>query len=262
MGKLLRPLISEIAHRPGISKYKDNLLQKFVPHTLTGTPLAGSQLQKALENELKQQRYSVALNTLKGQERDLDTSSYLPKSEADSDSFVHQDSGIMQKATRKMFYQFTRTLDKLMQKRLLTISHFSSSFLSSVVEQLRLTLQAEHRNQSQIESHLEVEINKVQASLDQQCHQPELSGVYIALAAVLGFNFLTLLCLYLLHNSIVSWFLRQQVKNGRQHSVPAEVCSLLSLILQHTSAYLSILQHAKHKLLLRFKTQKIPTLPP
>ena len=35
------------------------------------------------------------------------------------------------------------------------------------------------------------------------------------------------------------------------------------LIPQHATVQLSILQHAKHKLLLReIKTQKIPTLPP
>ena len=100
MGKLLRPLISDIAHRPGVSKYKDNLLQRFLPRALKGTQLADTQMERALESSLIQRKYSVALNTLKSQEKDLDTSSYLPQGDLASDSFVHQDSGIMQKNTR------------------------------------------------------------------------------------------------------------------------------------------------------------------
>ena len=87
--------------------------------------------------------------------------SYLPDSDPDTQIWSHGDSGKITKVTKQMFYQFAWTLDKLMKKRLLSVSHFSSTFLSAVVEELRLTLQAEHKNQSKIEFHLAVEIREV-----------------------------------------------------------------------------------------------------
>ena len=112
-----------------------------------------------------------------------------------------------------------------MQKRLLSLNHFSSSFVSTVIEQLRLTLQSEHEGQSKSSTNLAVEINKVQASLSNQRHQPELMGVYIVLAVVLGINFLILFGMQLLCNSIVNWFMSHQLKNARLHGV--EEASLL-----------------------------------
>ena len=145
----------------------------------------------------------------------MDPSSYLPSWDPESDSFVHQDLGIMQKNTRQMFYQFTRTIDKLLQKRLLSLNHFSSSFLSSVIEQLRITLQSEHQIQTETGNGLEKQINKVETILANQRHQPELMGVYVVLAVVLGVNFLIFFGMQLLRNSIVNWLMHYQLKYAR-----------------------------------------------
>ena len=114
-----------------------------------------------------------------------------------------------------MFYQFTRTIDKLLQKRLLSLNHFSSSFLSSVIEQLRLTLQTEHQVQNESTTGLETQINKVETILTTQRNQPELMGVYVVLAVVLGVNFLIFFGMQLLRNSIVNWLMRHQLKHAR-----------------------------------------------
>ena len=167
-GKLLRPLISDIAHRPGVSKYKDNLLQHFLPHALKGTPLADTQLEHALESALRQWKYSVALSTLKSQEKDLDTSNYLPEEATIFKSFKIPEHNAMHRITWQIHDQYTTSVDKLIQERLLSLNHISASFVSTVIEQLRLTLQSEHRNQSQSSSNLAVKINKVQTSLNEQ----------------------------------------------------------------------------------------------
>ena len=125
----------------------------------------------------------------------------------------------MQRSTRQVLTQFTSTIDKLMQKRLLSLNPFSSSFLGSVIEQLRLTLQQEHQTQAESSTNLEVEINKVQASLATQRHQPELMGVYVILATILGVNFLICFGMSLLWNSIVNWMMRHQLKHARLRGV-------------------------------------------
>ena len=123
MGKLLRPLIGDIANRPGVSTHKDALLQRFLPRALQGTSLANTQLEKALQSALQQQKYSVVLSTLKSQEQPLDTASYLPQ------DVPLSTLSEMQTSTRQIFGQFTRVIDRLLQKRLLSLNHFSTSFL-------------------------------------------------------------------------------------------------------------------------------------
>ena len=138
MGKLLRPLIGDISNRPGVSSHKDALLQRFLTRALQGTSLANTQMEKALTSALQQRKYEVALSTLKSQEKPLDTASYLPKDVSQSTSSQ------MQTSTKEIFAQFTKVIDRLLKKRLLSLNHFSTSFFSALLEQLRLTLQKEH----------------------------------------------------------------------------------------------------------------------
>ena len=48
MGSLIRPLIRSISNRPGNSRYKQELLRKFIHRALANTPLANSNLEKAI----------------------------------------------------------------------------------------------------------------------------------------------------------------------------------------------------------------------
>ena len=112
MGKLLRPL--------SLTLLMDLGCQNTRPRALKGTQLADTQLERALESSLRHRKHFVALNTLKSQENYLDTSSNVPQGDTSSDSFVHPDAPTMQKANRKVFYQFTRTINKLL---LLSLNH-------------------------------------------------------------------------------------------------------------------------------------------
>ena len=105
------------------------------------------------------------------------------------------------------------------------LNHFSSIFLSAVVEQTRLTLQKEHQLEAETSTDLKVEINKVQSTLASQRHQPELTGVYIMLTVALVVNFLICFGMTLLRNSIVNWMVRHQLRHAQSRGV-AEVSLL------------------------------------
>ena len=79
MGSLIRPLISLISNRPGNSRYKKELLIKLTYHVLANTPLANSNLEKAIENQLNQNKFNIAQQTLRSKEAPLSYDNYLPK---------------------------------------------------------------------------------------------------------------------------------------------------------------------------------------
>ena len=84
MGSLIRPLISSISNHPGNSRYKQELLSKFTHHVLANTPLANSNLEKAVESQLNQNQFNVALQTIRSQEAPLISDNYLPENFPDN----------------------------------------------------------------------------------------------------------------------------------------------------------------------------------
>ena len=95
------------------------------------------------------------------------------------------------------------------------MSHFSSSFFSALLEQLRLTLQEEHKVSSETLSELLNDIGKVQTTLREQRHQPELAGVYVMLTLSLVIGFIICFGMTLLRNSLVNFMIRHQLRHAR-----------------------------------------------
>ena len=178
MGQLLRPLISSIAHRPDTSPYKNQLLQKFTSRALSGTRIQNTGVERAVEHSLQQHHYAIALNALKAHEVPLNTTRYFPQGSLGADP-------------GSIFHQLNNNFDQLLQKRLLSLNHISSNFLSSIVEQSRITLQDEHKSQDKVDIGIKAQLNKIETILASQRHQPELLAVYVILAVNLGVHFLT-----------------------------------------------------------------------
>ena len=97
----------------------------------------------------------------------------------------------------------------MLQTQLVDLSHVSSKFLSSVVEQSRISLQKEHSEQKQSDLGIQAQLNKVITMLEGQCHDPELLAVYIILSINLAIHFLGCIAIQFLKTRITNWFLRQ-----------------------------------------------------
>ena len=122
---------------------------------------------------IKQRRYTVALSTLKSRELALGKKSYLPE------GFEPTLDGITLNKEFK-FSQFTHVIDQLLQKRLLSLSHTSSSFMSAIVEQQRITLHKEHKVQDKELASIVTEIDQIRHALDATAeHDPELAYIYM-----------------------------------------------------------------------------------
>ena len=78
-----------------------------------------------------------------------------------------------------MLVETAHTMDDLMKKRLLSVSHVHSTFLSALVQQLCVTLQGEHRSQSEKEADMAFQLQEIQTILSHQRHDSELTLVYI-----------------------------------------------------------------------------------
>ena len=63
---------------------------------------------------------------------------------------------------------------------------------------------------------MEFKLQDIQSALAHQRHDPELNTVYICFSIIAGLNLLSLIGMYNLRLSLVAWFLKHQIKNGRQ----------------------------------------------
>ena len=148
MGSLIRPLISSISNRAGNSRYKNELLTKLTHHVLANTPLANSNLEKAVENQLNQNKFTVAMQTLRSKEGPLSHDNYLPESWLDHMPNSKTMSPELYEAARIMFVQLTTTIDNLLKKRIRSATQLSTSFSSTIIENLRLKIQGDHKSQN------------------------------------------------------------------------------------------------------------------
>ena len=65
---------------------------------------------------LQQRQYRVALEHIRGQERQLHNEEYMLDPPANKPDWVHMDSGKITNATREMFVDFGHKMDDLMKK--------------------------------------------------------------------------------------------------------------------------------------------------
>ena len=143
MGKMIRPIIQGLASRPGNSQYKSNLLRKFTHRALSNTNLADTELENAVSNQLDQHKYGVALQTLKSQEVPVDTNTYFPKTFPESLPFVKEKSPQLTEAARGIFTQLTESIDQILQQRLITTSHLSTSLFCGKIKLTQLLAHSE-----------------------------------------------------------------------------------------------------------------------
>ena len=84
----------------------------------------------------------MALRTLEAQESELANENYIPDTFKQSFSSVKTASPQMVQATRSIFNQLTHAFDNVLQDRLITVSHLSTSFISSVIEEMCLEMES------------------------------------------------------------------------------------------------------------------------
>ena len=91
------------------------------------------------------------------------------------------------------------------------MSHVFSSYLASLIQQLRITVLANNEGSKGRELGMIKQIQGVQDTLTSFTHKPELWIVYLANALLACLNLLTLFGLYSLRQSLVNWFLKNQM---------------------------------------------------
>ena len=112
----------------------------------------------------------------------------------------------------EIFNQLMKGADAVLQQRLVTASQVTNSFLSTIMEQLRLTLQQEHSLVQTSIIAVKSGIDKVHDHLKVQRHQPELYVVYSLLAFIIVMILALLFGLIWLKTSVVNQLLRGSIE--------------------------------------------------
>ena len=201
MGSLIRPIISSVANRAGQSSHRDTILQTFVRRVFAGTELGQTQLQGALTHQLKQREYQIALNTLKAREQGLNQSYFLPNPSTDKSP-----------SARDTLAQFTEKIDTLFQLRLKSLSQVSASFISSLIQAMRVKLQQENSEIKTAMSQVKDELTLILSSLENQIHEPELYKVYVMLVAILMIALCLGIGMVWLRHSVINFLIRHQIR--------------------------------------------------
>ena len=213
MGSLIRPLISSISNHPGNSRYKQKLLSRFTHRVLANTPLANSNLERAVDSQLNQNQFNVALQTIRSQEAPLSSDNYLPENFPDHLPLGKTISPQLNEAARIMFVQLTTAIDNLLKKRIRSATQLSTSFSSTVIEQLRLRIQDDHQGQNISTRETQKQLAILEDLVKQNPDQTDLTGLYVCLAVVMGLVTLLLFALNIARNSIVAYMLKLQLRN-------------------------------------------------
>ena len=115
MGSILRPLISSVSQRAGDNEYKNNLLTKLTHRVLQNTPLTNSNVEEALINQIKQNKYTVAKHTLKSKETPLSQANYIPDMWDQETPKLNTMPPRIYRVAKRMFIHLTTTLDNLIK---------------------------------------------------------------------------------------------------------------------------------------------------
>ena len=174
--------------------------------------LSKSQTATSVSNHLQSRHYQIALNTLAARERALNMTAFVPTPTE------------LTGAQRDILNQLMQGADAVLQQRLVTASQVTNSFLSTIMEQLRLALQQEHSHIQTSITAVKSGVDKVHAHLMVQRHQPELYVVYGLLALIIVMILSLLFGLIWLKTSVVNQLLKGQLDNvpswrGALHSV-------------------------------------------
>ena len=194
MNKLIAPLIQGVAHRPSTSPYKDELIQKFTSRALQGTRFQDTKALKAFEHSIAHKQYGVAINNLRSHEIPLNIDQYFPENG-------------LGRVKNSVFYHMSRAFDSMLQQRLVELNQVQSRFLSSVVEQSRISLERQNEKQMDNNDDMKTQLTKVGTILEGQRHDPELLYVYIFLSINLGIQVIGFFAIQFLKTRIANWIL-------------------------------------------------------
>ena len=139
--------------------------------------------------------------------------------------WVHADSFQLMNRTKQMLQDLSHTFDGLLQKHLNSVSHVYTSYLSALIQQLRVKINKDNEGSKNREVAMGSQLHGVQDAIDNFVHEPELAMVYLACSILAALNILTLIGLYNLCQSLVAWFLKNQIQHYRafdQHPTQRE----------------------------------------
>ena len=116
-------------------------------------------------------------------------------------------------AARIMFVQLTTAIDTLLKKRICSATQLSTSFSSTIIEQLRLKIQDDHQKQNKSTSKVREQLVILEDLLNQKTEQIDLTGLYICLAVVMGLMCIILCASNIFKNIIIRYMLKLQLRN-------------------------------------------------
>ena len=208
MGGLLKNMLSQLIYRPGAQSYKDDLLKKFLPRALAGTSLGGTQIEEAVRQQLGHRKYQSALQTLNSHEASLNPEHFLP--DRFKQSFNEQsNSPQLVQATRSIFNMLTTTLDQLTSSRLTTTTNLLTSLITSLIEGLRLEIEAfDKKNSRELKEILKL-LKETNLGV-KGCTPPDQGGLYSCFAAILILVCLIFPGLFALRNSVTNFIRKIQ----------------------------------------------------
>ena len=203
LASLITPLIGSVANRPATSpravNSKHEILDLFMSRALSNTQLANTDTSEYLSQALKNKKYSVVMNALKNKARPLHLKHFQPGGEINGPLLVN-------------FKELTIAMDELNQKRLQALSTTFSAYISAILQNMRISLQNEHKNISITLTDQSKNIQAVNQMLKEQRHQPELDKLYIMNAVIIMINALLAMGLIILRHSITQFVLKYNFK--------------------------------------------------
>ena len=196
-------MITSVANRPAASpravNSKHQILETFMQRALSNTQLANTDTAQYLSQALKNKKYSVIINALKNKAKPLHLKHFQPDGELNGPLLVN-------------FKELTIAMDELNQKRLQALSTTFTAYISSILQNMRISLQNEHKNISITLNDQSENIQAINEMLKEQRHQPELDWVYIMNAAIIMLNALLAMGLIILRHSITQFVLKYSLK--------------------------------------------------
>ena len=93
------------------------------------------------------------------------------------------------------------------------MSQLSTSFAGTIIENLRLKIQEDHKNQSKSSSEIKRQLNILERIVKKESETVDLKGVYICLGVIIGMICLVLWASNLVKNGVIQHLMKMQVRN-------------------------------------------------
>ena len=112
-----------------------------------------------------------------------------------------------------MFVHLTTTIDNLLKKRICSASQLSTSFSSTIIENLRLKIQDDHKSQNKSSIEIRRQLATLEQIVKKKSETADLTGLYICLGVVMGMICLVLWASNIVKNGIIKFMLKLQLRN-------------------------------------------------